>query len=83
MAGVADGVVFDERGVKAEELGFANLLGVAEKLVAIAESGVPSAVEFAASGLALDDEKGNVEIVSDEDVRTTAAGAVAEFPFWL
>ena len=81
VARVAKGAVFDEGGVEAQELSLADLLGIAEKLVAIAQGGIPSTVELAAGGLALDDEEGLGEIVGDKNVRPPAAGAMAEFPF--
>lgn len=62
VAGVAEGTVLDEGGVEAEKLGLADLLGVAEKLVAIAQGVVPGFGELATGSLALDEEEGFAEI---------------------
>lgn len=62
---------------------FRDLLRVAEKLVAVAQGGIPGAFVFTARGLAFDEQQGLALIVADENVGPAAAGAVTDFPLRL
>jgi hypothetical protein len=56
VAGVLDGAAVPIRGVEAEKLRLTDLLGVAEELITALQGLQPGPPEFAARGLAFDDQ---------------------------
>jgi hypothetical protein len=83
MALVGQLSVFEIRGIEAEELGFADLLGVAEKLVAVLQGFVPGLFELGSGRLALDNQQRLAEVVLDQNIGPTTAGTTPQFPLWL
>ena len=83
MAGVAHLSRIQVWSVKAQKLRFANLLGVAEKLVTVLQRFVPGTVELSACGFAFNDQQGTACVVLDQHVCSPTASTPAQLPLWL
>jgi hypothetical protein len=83
VAQVGQLCVFKIRGIETKELGFADLLSVAEKLITVLQSFIPGLFELGPGGLAFDDEQRLTEIIFDENIGPTTAGTTTELPFWF
>ncbi|GAB4260928.1 MAG: hypothetical protein Kow0065_11340 [Methylomicrobium sp.] len=81
MALVTQLGIFKIRGIEAEKLGLANLLGVTKKLVAVLLGLVPGLFELGPSGLALDDQQRLAVVILDQNIGPATASTSPQLPF--